>query len=375
MPVPVGRLIGAGFAIALAALAAGGGTARALVASDAASPTIDLSRPLGSPAGDLPAGPRSNGTAVLPDGRILTPAGKEIPVELQPLDEVMSHDGRRLYVSSEGFDDDPTTTSFGNGTNKRYIDVIDTRTGTVAAKVRDDALQFGMVESLDGTRLYVSNGASDSIGIIDRATNGTFTVEKSTIPLDPAEKQLHVYPWGLAMSPDGKRLYAVGFISNELYTVDIDPADGPPHVIATAPTGEYPFGVVVSRDGTRAYVSNWGEYNPGDLEYNTTNINSAVNSPIVPPPATIGGYNTPASSSVWSYDLRAGIPDLTVETPIGYQLNGSSIDGGSEPSALALSPDGRTLAVTSSNDDLVELLDTTTTESSTELPSLAGGLG
>src|SRR5439155_5217323 len=32
--------------------------------------------PLASPAGDLPTGPRANGTAVLPDGRVVTPVGR-----------------------------------------------------------------------------------------------------------------------------------------------------------------------------------------------------------------------------------------------------------------------------------------------------------
>jgi DNA-binding beta-propeller fold protein YncE len=167
----------------------------------------------------------------------------------------------------------------------------------------------------------------------------------------------------------------VGFISNTLYTVDINPKDGRPHVIATTPTGQYPFTVIASPDGKRVYVSNWGEYNPGSLDETLTGISGALALPLVPPPATIAGYNTPESSSVWSYNLKGRVPSLAVETPIGHQLNGTTVDSGSQPSALALSPDGKTLAVTSSNDDLIELLDITRTAPATELPDIAGGLG
>jgi len=314
---------------------------------------------------------------VLPDGRLVTPVGTEIQVELQPLNEVLSHDGRRLYVSSEGINDDPATTNYGDGSHKRFITVIDTQANQVIAKIRDDSLHYGMAEALDGTKLYVSEGATDSIGVIDRIPGSggapdRFGLEGRHIPLDPAEQQRHVYPWGLAMSRDGSVLYVVGFSSDTLYAVDIRPSGSAPRVVATAPTGQYPYTVVVSSDGRRLYVSNWGQYNPGVAEYSTSNVNHQLNSPIVPPPATIGGYNTTQSSSVWSYDVGPSGPQPAAETPIGHELNGTSVDGGSQPSALALSPDGRTLAVTSSNDDLVELLNTTATQPATETPGAAG---
>ena len=104
--------------------------------------------------------------------------------------------------------------------------------------------------------------------------------------------------------------------------------------------------------------------------------------PEVPPrPAalTIGVFNTDASSSVWSYSVSGARP-LPPSRRIGRSLNGDDVIGGSLPSALAVSPDGKRLAVTSSNNDLVQVLDLTKTDanghhsaSTIDLKVIAGG--
>jgi YVTN family beta-propeller protein len=171
-----------------------------------------------------------------------------------------------------------------------------------------------------------------------------------SIVLDPAH---HAdYPWGLALSPRGDRLYVAGFETDTLSVVDTQTST----VIARVATGEYPYGVVVSPDGRRVYVSNWGLYNQ-----DADRVLSAEHLPLAVAPATIGGYNTDRSSSVWSYDTTNPAPAVMAETRIGRPLDGDQVVSGSLPSALALSRDGRQLAVTASDNDLVEILDTTST--------------
>lgn len=345
------RRLTAGAAAALFLLAGIAGSRLAAGAGrdpEAASPPVGLSTVFSSPAGNLPAGPRPNGTAVLPDGRLITPVGRQIKVELQPLNGVLSADGRRLYVSSEGIDDDPSV-----GGNHRFITVIDTKSGAKTL-VRDDALNYGMAESKDGRTLYVSEGQSGSVGVFRRtppnkdpgAPGGYRKI--TSIVLNPSSPD--DYPWGLALSPDGTRLYVAGFESDTLSVIDTANRA----VVARVATGNYPYAVAVSPRGDQVFVSNWGLYNQDADQLKSLTSKS----PLGLPPLTIGGYNTSASSSVWGYSTSGSSPAVVTKTPIGLPLNGADVVGGSLPSALAISPDGTKVAVTSSNDDLVQILNT-----------------
>src|SRR5438132_6549119 len=167
-PRSLARLRGTLLAVALTLVAAPG-LARG---ADAPAPApLSLSKPMASPAGSMPVGPRDNGTAVLPDGRFVTPVGKTTPVGLLPLNLVVSHDGKRVYVSSEGGDDQPTAKEH---VYNRFITVLDSTT-LHGDKVADDALQYGLAESPDGRNLYVSEGEKSSMGIFSIGGAGDIT--------------------------------------------------------------------------------------------------------------------------------------------------------------------------------------------------------
>jgi len=342
--------------LATPALAGDDGTA---AAQSGAEPAVGLGSILTSPAGMLPSGPRSNGTGVLPDGRFVTPVGRSVQVDLEPQHSELSHDGRRLYVSSEGVDDDPpTTTDHDHTRHARYFSVLDTVTLAVT-RVEDDALHAGLADTADGLTLYVAEGQTDSIGVFTRTPapdGGVGTYAKTADwPLDPTKPT--DYPDGLVLSPAGDRLYVTGFSGDTLTTVST--VGGA--VLGRTGTGAYPYTLVLSPDGTRAYVSNMGLYN-GDASL-------GLSSPIAPPPGSIGGYDSTTSASVWTYDITGPTPTVVAATKVGEPLDGADVDGGSSPSGLALSPDGRTLAVAASGDDQLALLDTTRTVPSTAVPS------
>ncbi|MEY2588164.1 MAG: hypothetical protein QOJ67_148 [Acidimicrobiaceae bacterium] len=314
-------------------------TTTAPVTAGARPSALAVDTPMSSPAGLLATGPRANGTAVLPDGRVVTPAGTTIPVDLLPLNAVLSHDGRRLYVSSEGGDDAPTHDAVYN----RFISVVDTTTLSVS-RVQDDALQYGLAESPDGHEVYVSEGESGTVGVFQ--VDGASITKTSTVALDPKD-----FPWGLAFAPDGRHALVAGFRGNSLTVIDT--ATRAP--VARVATGQFPYTVAVSPDGKRAYVSNWGLFNSS-----ASKVASNVDA-VSLPPVEIGGYNTDESSSVWFYDLTdPAAPKVTAKVRIGQDLDGVNVVAGSLPSSLAVSPDGTTLAVTSSNDDQVVLLDAAT---------------
>jgi YVTN family beta-propeller protein len=109
--------------------------------------------------------------------------------------------------------------------------------------------------SPDGAFLYVVNGNSDTVTVIDTKRD----VAVSTIPLGRrGERFTGANANGLAPSPDGKRLYVTLGGENALAVVDI--AAG--RVAGRIPTGWYPTGVAVSHDGRALYVVN-EKSNPG----------------------------------------------------------------------------------------------------------------
>jgi len=307
----------------------------------AASVTSGVATPYDSPAGDLPAGPRPNGTAVLPGGRLVAPAGATARVDLQPTHLVPTRDGSRLLVTSQGLDDDPNASAYTDSTFDRHVDVLraDGRLSPVG-RVSDENLQYGVAERPDG-QLWVSEGKSSSLGILAPDGSGSYTrVGGVALPAG-------TFPWGLALSPDGRYAYVAGFQGNTLTVVDTTTRT----VVASVGTGEYPRDVVVSRDGRRAYVTNWGLYNG-----NGSGRTNPAPSVATPPPD--GNYNAPRTSSVWIYDLSSpAAPTVSTKVRVGRDLNGTDVVSGSLPTSVALSPDGSRFAVTAANNDLVELRD------------------
>ncbi|MFD5428331.1 beta-propeller fold lactonase family protein, partial [Streptomyces sp. NPDC127084] len=95
--------------------------------------------------------------------------------------------------------------------------------------------------SPDGTRAYVTNLSSNSVSVIDTATN---TVSATIAAVGT--------PFGVAVSPDGTRIYVTNVGANTVSVIDTATNT----VIATVAVGTEPFGVAVTPDGTRAYVTN-----------------------------------------------------------------------------------------------------------------------
>jgi YVTN family beta-propeller protein len=110
--------------------------------------------------------------------------------------------------------------------------------------------------------LYVANANSDTVSVIDTRTDAVV----ETIACRPSDR----LPFGsgsnaLAVSPDGKTLYVANGTNNCVAVVALGSVDVPGKEVRTGapgrlegfiPTGWYPAGVAVSPDGKRLYVAN-----------------------------------------------------------------------------------------------------------------------
>lgn len=95
----------------------------------------------------------------------------------------------------------------------------------------------------DNARIYATNYFSKSVSVID--TSGKAALAKISVGIDP---------YGVAVSPDGTRLYVTHFPGTGSVSV-VDVAGQT--VVSTILVGDGPRGVAVSPDGTRLYVTNF----------------------------------------------------------------------------------------------------------------------
>src|SRR5690242_16437341 len=191
------------------------------------------------PAAQRASDPPPTGPRRLPTGSVLDPAGVTRPVGQMPLGMVPSPAGSRLVLLLGGW-------------REHGLQVVD-RTGQVRQTIPQAAAFVGLAFTGLGTSLYASGGNTDVVYRY-RWTDNRAQLADSIIlaPRSPGKDGTH-YPAGLALSRDGRMLYVAENLADSLAVVDL--ATGA--VMQRLATGPYPYGVVVTPDGS-VFVSNWG---------------------------------------------------------------------------------------------------------------------
>lgn len=127
---------------------------------------------------------------------------------------------------------------------------IDLLTGKLTAIVDVGLHPSGLAWDEQHQRLYVADSNSDSISVVDTATNRLI----ETIALKPFMKKVAgISPVSVALSPDDKTLYAACAGINAVAVIDL--REGHAKVAGFIPTGWYPDDVTVSPDGNFIAVS------------------------------------------------------------------------------------------------------------------------
>ncbi|MCH7731516.1 MAG: hypothetical protein IIB44_03225 [Candidatus Marinimicrobia bacterium] len=151
------------------------------------------------------------------------------------------------------------------------IDLTDSNNPVVSAKIKTGILVGDLIEGIPAVGgsspnslvatsdyLFVSNGNNDNISVIDIKSDSILT----HIYLKPHEavKQFRgVIPFGLAVSPDEKRLYVAESGINAVGIIDIPTLS----VIGHIPVGWFPSKLKVTPDGKRLIVTNAKGYGSG----------------------------------------------------------------------------------------------------------------
>lgn len=193
-----------------------------------------------------------------------------------------------------------------NGYVDQYVSVIDVKQRKEISKIPMKESWLGLTFNANGNRIYVSGGGSDEIEIY-LFDNGTATHEK-TLSVKSYDDQNPYFVSGLAVTDDERYLLACALRQDTLMVFDLK-GDKTPEYIKV---GAYPYTVVIRKEKKKniAYVSNWG------------------------------------GSSISVVDLKK-------------QKETTKIPVGDHPNAMALSPDGKRLLVTSANSNELTIIDTT----------------
>jgi len=193
-----------------------------------------------------------------------TKAVVQVPTGAFPYSTAISADGRKVYVSNWGgrlpqagdatdgsnpVVVDPATGIANNGT----ISVFDTSANRVVKDIEVGLHPSGMALSPDGSRLYVANANSDSISVIDTtrdAVDSTIDVRLTdSSPLGSA-------PNAIAVSQDGETLYVANAGNNAIAVVEPLRHGRADKIRGFIPVGWFPTAVALTKTEDRLLVGN-----------------------------------------------------------------------------------------------------------------------
>jgi len=342
-----------------------------------------------APPDTATVGPAGPNRTVVPTNQVVRPAGMQIPLPgLRPQALALSPDGRLLAVSgktSELVILDPATGEIRERVDLPSEALRETlpeipSPNLLEPDVKGQLSYTGLVFSPDGRRLYLSN-VNGSIKAFSVGPDGGVRPSHSlSLPAANAPRREEEIPAGLAVSPDGRKLFVCGNLSNRL--LEIDPETG--LVFRTIDVGVAPYDIVLA--GGKAYVSNWGgrRPGPGDLtgpagrgtevrvdaarriasEGSVSVVDLAAGAVVkdilthlhasalaLSPDARYIVCANAASDNLSVIDARN---DEVVET-IWAKANPADLFGAS-PNALAFSPDGKTLYAANGTQNAVAVI-------------------
>ena len=280
----------------------------------------------------------------LPTGVRLDPASPLHDVGQMPLAMVTAPEGDRIVLLLNGWRDEG-------------LQVVDRATGTILQTVPLPAAFLGLVFSKDGRSLYASGGNTDVVYGFDW-TNGAATLRDSIVLEARGTSRANGvrYPAGLALSPDGRRLYVAENLADSLAVVDL----GSGRVMQRLATGRYPYAVAVSPNGG-VYVSNWGGHDLSTFAPDASGELRAAGS------LPVGRH--PSALLMNSRGNRLFVALASVDRVVSVDLGRRRVIGelldpppngpgeGSTPNALALSADGHRLFVAEGDANAVAVFD------------------
>jgi YVTN family beta-propeller protein len=302
-----------------------------------------------------PAGVRPTGadrihptSAILPNGRIAAPVGESLFVGTDPLGLALSPDGRYAIVSNDGNGSAAMTLASDGMLVRGYsLAVVDTRSMKLASVYRDSSASFFMGvaaarDPSDASRTIVlaSDGGAGVVRVYDLDAAGQLTPEAQPIAL-PAQGSRHAFPAGVAIARDGRTAFVADNLGDAVVTIDLATRA----VQRSVPVGDFPFYVAAGSADVLATGSGLSSY-------------SAVVPPVSRPRFAAPAFDPSRSSSLTVLTLGGS---NAIGDPAAVRMDpapdGTQVVGGAVPGATVMSADGRYGYVALANVDRVAVVE------------------
>jgi len=282
----------------------------------------------------LVPGPLRDGTTLLPSGWRIRPAGKSVPVGTLPLGLVILSDGSAMVTY--------------NGHGENGLARIDPVRAQVVWRAPLSAAWLGLARAGRDWRdtVWASGGSTNRVYRFTWQGGATWTADSVAL----ADSGAKVFPAGVTLLPRLGWVAVVGNLSDSVYFVDAASLERRGAVAV----GHRPYTAVA--DSAHLYVSNWGD--------STVSVIDLSDRPAVRLSLFVGPH--PSALALTGSELFAalaganGVARVDLATgEVREQLTvalAPHAPVGSDPNALALSPDRRTLYVAMAGNNAVAVV-------------------
>jgi YVTN family beta-propeller protein len=226
------------------------------------------------------------------------------------------------------------------------VSVIDLASNTVLTTIAVGDGPTAIVANPDGTRVYVLNGSGvTSVSAIDTATNAVV----ATTPLAVGQAR------GMAITPDGARLYVSTYASNGVKVIETELMT----ITGTIPVGNLATGVEITPDGSRAYVA---AYSSNAVSVIDTTTNTVVTTIPVGAGASDARVTPDGTRAYVANTLGNSVSVVNTDTNTVV----ATVPVTFNPRTLDFTPDGARAYVANSLN--VQIIDTATTTVTGTIP-------
>jgi YVTN family beta-propeller protein len=282
--------------------------------------------------------------AILPNGRIAAPAGTSVFVGTGTFGMALSPDGRYAILSNAGsaFAGAASSVSLAGLVAGPSLSVVNVATMRAASVYRDPSASFfmGVATAQDPkdpsrTLVLASDAATSAVRIFALDAAGTLTPETSIVL--PAA---HAMPAQIAVASDDRDAYVADNVNNAIVEIDLATRA----VVRPIPVGDAPLYVNAGRNVAISSNSGLSTYRP-------------LPTPLPQPQFAAAPFDASKASSVSVMDLSTGNAIADPATvPMDPAPDGTQTVGGASPGAIVLSKDGRLAYVALSSVDRVAVI-------------------
>ena len=282
----------------------------------------------------LVPGPLRDGSTLLPSGWRIRPAGRVVPVGTLPLNLVTLSDGT-VMVSNDGY-----------GANSLMR--IDPTRAQVVWRAPLAAAWLGLARSGRDWRdtVWASGGPTNRVYRFTWQGGATWMADSVVL----ADSGAKLYPAGLALLRRQGLVAVVGNLSDSVYFIDAATLERR----AAVAVGHRPYMAVA--DSGQLYVSNWGDSTVSVIDLSDRpSVRMSVF--VGPHPSALALSRTELFVALAGANGVARVDLATAE--VREQLTVALMahaPTGSDPNALGLSPDGRTLYVAMAGNNAVAVV-------------------